>query len=57
MKLNENIKINNNMETIREQYDETLEEVERLIESINGCNGLCDNSNITSNTNGCGCSK
>lgn len=34
-----------------------LAEVERLIESINGCNGLCDNSNITSNTNGCGCSK
>lgn len=30
----ENVKINNNMETIREQYDETLEEVERLIDNL-----------------------
>lgn len=36
---------------------EQLAEVERIIESLHGCNGLCNSSNITSKTNGCGCSK
>ena len=34
-----------------------LAEVERIIETIQGCNGLCVSSNLTSKTNGCGCSK
>lgn len=34
---------------------EQLNEVERIIENINGCNGLCNSNNITSK--GCGCSK
>lgn len=34
-----------------------LAEVERIIETIQGCNGLCKPSNITSKTSGCGCSK
>lgn len=33
-----------------------LSEVERMIENIKGCNGLCNDTNITSNANGCGCS-
>ena len=36
---------------------EQLYEVERIIEQINGCNGLCNKSNITSKVSGCGCSK
>lgn len=36
---------------------EQLAEVERIIENLHGCNGLCNSSNITSTTNGCGCSK
>ena len=36
---------------------EQLAEVERIIEAIQGCNGLCVSSNLTSKTNGCGCSK
>lgn len=36
---------------------EQLSEVERIIETLQGCNGLCTPSNITSKTNGCGCSK
>lgn len=36
---------------------EQLYEVERIIESIHGCNGLCQSKNITSKTSGCGCSK
>lgn len=36
---------------------EQLAEVERIIEQLHGCNGLCNSSNITSTTNGCGCSK
>lgn len=36
---------------------EQLSEVERIIETLQGCNGLCTPSNVTSNTNGCGCSK
>lgn len=36
---------------------EQLSEVERLIETLQGCNGLCSSSNETSNTNGCGCSR
>lgn len=36
---------------------EQLAEVERIIETIQGCNGLCISSNLTSKTNGCGCSK
>lgn len=36
---------------------EQLVEVERIIETIQGCNGLCVSSNLTSKTNGCGCSK
>lgn len=35
---------------------EQLAEVERIIETINGCNGLCSSSS-TKNSNGCGCSK
>ena len=34
-----------------------LVEVERIIEIINGCNGLCTSSNSSNNNNGCGCSK
>ncbi len=33
-----------------------LVEVERIIEILDGCNGLCLPSDITSTTNGCGCS-
>lgn len=36
---------------------EQLHEVERIIENLQGCNGLCSNSNVTSKVNGCGCSK
>lgn len=36
---------------------EQLAEVERIIETIQGCNGLCVSSKLTSTTNGCGCSK
>lgn len=36
---------------------EQLAEVERIVELINGCNGLCTSSSITSKTSGCGCSK
>ena len=36
---------------------EQLAEVERIIETIQGCNGLCVSSNLTSKTNGCGCPK
>ena len=36
---------------------EQLAEVERIIETIQGCNGLCVSSNLISKTNGCGCSK
>lgn len=34
-----------------------LAEVERIIETIQGCNGLCVSSSIISKTNGCGCNK
>lgn len=34
-----------------------LYEVERMIETIQGCNGLCSSLDISSNTNNCGCSK
>ena len=36
---------------------EQLAEAERILESIQGCNGLCNSSNMTSSINGCGCSK
>ena len=36
---------------------EQLAEVERIIETIQGCNGLCVSTNLTNSTNGCGCSK
>lgn len=36
---------------------EQLAEVQRILEVLEGCNGLCVSSNITSKTNGCGCSK
>lgn len=36
---------------------EQLAEVERIIETINGCNGLCASSDVTSKTSGCGCYK
>ena len=36
---------------------EQLAEVERIIETIKGCNGLCISSDVTSKTNGCGCYK
>lgn len=35
----------------------TLSEVERLIEIIQGCNGLCLSSDNLKKSNGCGCSK
>ena len=34
-----------------------LAEVERIIETIKGCNGLCVSSDVTSKTSGCGCCK
>lgn len=34
---------------------EQLAEVERIIETIQGCNGLCTSTNIINETNGCGC--
>lgn len=34
----------------------TLSEVERIIELITGCNGLCSSSNTVNKTSGCGCS-
>lgn len=34
-----------------------LYEAERIIETINGCRGICPSSNSTSKTSGCGCSK
>ena len=36
---------------------EQLAEAERVIETIQGCNGLCVSTNLTNNTNGCGCFK
>lgn len=36
---------------------EQLAEVERIIETIKGCNGLCVSSDVTSKTSGCGCCK
>lgn len=36
---------------------EQLYEVERIIESIQGCNRLCPQSDISSKVGGCGCSK
>ena len=36
---------------------EQLSEAERVIETIQGCNGLCVSTNLTNSTNGCGCSK
>lgn len=36
---------------------EQLAEVERIIETINDCNGLCVSSDVTSKTSGCGCYK
>lgn len=36
---------------------EQLAEVERIIEIIKGCNGLCISSDVTSKTSGCGCCK
>lgn len=36
---------------------EQLAEVERLVEILGGCNGLCASSNSPQNSNGCGCSK
>lgn len=35
--------------------NEQLSEVNRIFEIIHGCNGLCNSSNLTSGTNGCGC--
>lgn len=36
---------------------EQLAEVERIVEIINGCNGLCTSSNSSNKASGCGCSK
>lgn len=36
---------------------EQLAEVERIIETIKGCNGLCVSSDVTSKTSSCGCCK
>ena len=36
---------------------EQLAEADRVIETIQGCNGLCVSTNLTNSTNGCGCSK
>lgn len=38
------------------ESEDQLVEVERLIESLQGCNGLCSTT-ITNKSNGCGCSK
>lgn len=32
-----------------------LAEADRVIKTIQGCNGLCVSTNLTNNTNGCGC--
>lgn len=34
-----------------------LAEADRVIKTIQGCNGLCVSTNLTNNTNGCGCFK
>ena len=50
----------NVIEYLTQQHTEcnpTLNEVERIIEIINGCNGLCTSNISNSNINGCGCSK
>ena len=36
---------------------EQLAEADRVIKTIQGCNGLCVSTNLTNSTNGCGCSK
>ena len=36
---------------------EQLAEVERIVEIINGCNGLCTSSNSSNKASDCGCSK
>ena len=36
---------------------EQLAEADRVIKTIQGCNGLCISTNLTNSTNGCGCSK
>lgn len=36
---------------------EQLNEVQRIIEVLKGCNGVCSPDNLTSKTSGCGCSK
>lgn len=36
---------------------EQLYEVQRIIEVLQGCNGLCPSNDVTSKTSGCGCSK
>lgn len=35
---------------------EQLAEVQRILENIQGCNGLCSSSDTTTKTSGCGCS-
>lgn len=35
---------------------EQLAEVQRILENISGCNGLCSSTNSTSKSSGCGCS-
>lgn len=35
---------------------EQLAEVQRILENIQGCNGLCNSSDTTTKTSGCGCS-
>ena len=36
---------------------EQLAEVDRIVETIQGCNGVCTSNNLISNSNGCGCSQ
>lgn len=41
---------------LHSECNPTLSEVERIIELISGCNGLCTSSSTTQKTSGCGCS-
>lgn len=44
--------------TLHSKCNPTLHEVERIIETINGCNGLCkSNDSYVRSNSGCGCSK
>lgn len=42
---------------IHSEDNPTLGEIERIIENLQGCNGLCSSTNINTKLNDCGCSK